>query len=281
MYRNTWVLAVVTGVTLLLCRPLLAATTFEFRQPTGLSNPVFETTSITVPNDYIFNEIDALHADLIDGVVAAAAAEPDLTLLQTPIIEFQNPFVRLSGEDTSVILTVGGIDRIRLSARVRTSDFDWYIRLLCGSNVSATITVNDASIDVDYNYFGGAIDEVRFNRSSVQVANVECSAPIIGDIVVFLAPVFGFDFVDEVSDAIDDLAAEQPGRYQNLFSLEDALQGLQVSGNREIQRAVEDALDFLSGARFAAAAFIANEITDDLIVRLNLQTQSQIDQLND
>ena len=54
MYRNTWVLAVVTGVTLLLCRPLPAATTFEFRQPTGLSNPVFETTSITVPNDYIF-----------------------------------------------------------------------------------------------------------------------------------------------------------------------------------------------------------------------------------
>lgn len=43
-----------------------AASTFEFRKPTGLPSPSFESTSFTVPNNKVFDDINELELQLVN-----------------------------------------------------------------------------------------------------------------------------------------------------------------------------------------------------------------------
>lgn len=258
-------------------------TTFEFRVPTGSPSPLYESTTVTVPNVDVFEAFDEFETEFVVLIEGSIASAPGVRRLNSFTYEFPVPVVTLSGEQTTIVAALSGVTEAHLDVDYRPDDS--LVRLLCGSSVDASAHVTDLSLELSYDFYTGDPLDVEVGYSSIDV-DYDCSVPIIGDLVQFLNDTFGFfDVVEAVIEAIDsgESAAEEAlnARFTNLFSLRDALADVTEDGPLEIRDAAEDVLGVLGGASTAAATFIARHITDELVVRLDLQTQAEIDELRE
>ncbi len=260
-----------------------SATSFEFRLPSGKPFPVYRASSVTVPNDLVPNAIDEGEASLRPAIEDAIRNADGIRSLRYLRYSLPVPTITVSGQQTTVIAQVSGVESLDLSVRFRPDN--GFARFLCGSNVRVDVSMTDVALEVSYDFFTGEPIDVAILYRTLHV-NEDCNIPILGDIAELLNDIFNFvDVVEEVVSAINDgeTFAENllNGRFANRFALEDALQGIRENGPREIRDASEDALRLLGGLRSAVAAYITNHVTEDLVDRLNLVTQAQIDALHD
>ena len=250
-----------------------AASTFEFRKPTGLSNPSVTSTRFTVPNDKVFDDINELNTRLVRDIRTALLAEPAVLKVNSLTVQFPNPSLVLTGVGRSLQITLAGINKVRASIQVRPEDS--LARAVCGSSVRATLDINNLLLIARYNYFNGFLEDTDIRYSNLD-ADLNCSNPL-GDLFLKIADLAGLDLDDLVADEIRKGASSLRGDYSNVFSLEEALANFETSGNREIREVAEDALAYLGGLRSAVAAVIAENLREDLIERLNLDNQAEID----
>lgn len=256
-------------------------TTFEFRLPTGQPSPLFRSSSVTVPNDIVFGELaegEAAFKALFEDAIRNASGVVSLGYLR---YDLPVPTLTLSGEQTRIVAAISGFQSVSINGRFRPSKK--IVRVLCGSSVRADLALTNASLEIAYDFFTGDPLEVDILYSRLDV-DYDCNRPIIGEIVEFLNDIFEFADVDQLAiDALDDgIAAAGDalnGRFSNRFALEDVLDDVRESGPPEIRQAAEEAVRLLGGLRSAVAAFIADSVTEDLIDRLNLRTQAEIDAL--
>ena len=263
------------------CRPQQPRTNFEFRTPTGELDPPWTSSSVTVPGLDVFATLADYEAAVIPVLTDTLLATPEVTSVLSLAYSFPYPRFVISGEQTTIVGTLAGVAEASLSVTYRHPDS--LIRFLCGSNAQVDARITDLSAQTRYDFFTGDSLDIDIGYSSVD-ADFDCSTPIIGDLVELVNDIFGIvDVAEEIVLALEDLEgfAEESinGRYANLFALEDALLNAQENGPAEIREATDDVMRLLGGATTAAAAFIAEEITQELIDRLALQTQEETDLL--
>jgi hypothetical protein len=250
----------------------VAQTTIQFSKPVRLGS---QTSAVSVPNNFIFDEINAFEADLLQDIVAAAMAEVKGLTVTSFTTDFPTPTVLLSGStQNTVTVTVSGLKRVTLKVRVSAG---FVTTLFCFGSLRGEITIKDLAITATYNYFTGSVNGIQSTFSDVD-ADVGCSFPSLGFFLIELADLF-LPFGKIAGNLITQGVADLNGRFENVFSLQDALAGAEETGLREIRQSAEDALMILGGVKSAVACFIANFITEEMIRRLGLQTASQIDQL--
>ncbi len=275
---------------ILLC-PLLQAqscqqtttTTFEFRTPTGKTSPPVRSSTVVVPGIDVFATLDEYEAAVVPAIRDALIALPEVRSIQSFTYSLPVPTVRISGEQTTIVGELSGLERIDIFFRFRSGE--GWIRTFCGDSLPAEAHFTDLSARILYDFFTGDPLDVEIAYAGVD-ADFSCTVPLIGDFLELLNDLF--NVVDPVEEAIAALQglegfAEESlnGRYANLFSLEDVLIGFQESGPQDIREFSDDAMRLLGGLSSAIAAFIADEITEELINRLSLQTEAEIDQLRD
>ena len=249
-----------------------SATVIQFQIPK--SGATTSSSSVVVPNDFIFDELDELEADLLGDFRSLLEGVRGLTL-RSLHFDFATPTALLSGSGQSVTASLSGIEKVSLSIRYKSSDF--LVNLLCGT-VSASVAIEDLLLSAEYNFYTGSVGNFKAEFTDIDV-DVGCSS-IIGKIVTGLNDIFNIVDLEKLAEKfVQGSLSSLNGRFENLFSLSDALQGAQESGLREIRQTTQDALMTLGGVRSAVACFIANHITEELIVRLGLRTEQAIDEL--
>jgi hypothetical protein len=251
---------------------VLAQTAIQFGQPTRLSSQI---SSVTVPNHFIFDEINAFEADIIQKLIAAAMAEEDGLTITSFVSDFPVPTVLLTGSSlNTVTVTVSGLRRVTLKGRLSKG---LLTTLLCFGALSIEITITDFAITATYNWKSGAVNNIQSTFRDVDV-DFGCAFLSLGFFAIELLDLF-LPFGKIAGNLITQSVASLNGRFENIFSLQDALAGAEEAGGREIRQSAEGALMVLGGVKSAVACFIANFITEEMIRRLGLQTAAQIDQL--
>lgn len=264
----------ILGLSILLAAPQIAAdTTIQFGKPTRTSS---QSSAVTVPNNFIINEINDFVAELLQDIKTVAMTRMGGLTISAISADFPAPTLQLTGTGNTVKVTVSGLNKVILKASFRNT----LTVLACFGSARGDITIKDLSVSAIYDYFTGSIRDFKPTFSDIDV-DLSCSFPTPG---FFLAPVLEFlGFLDMEAMArkiINEESASLNGRFENVLSVRDALAGAEESGLREIRQTVEGALMILGGVKSAVACFIASFITEEMIRRLALQTAvPQIDQL--